>query len=302
MESREVCETDVALLDRIRSAFDEATPLFSRHIADCEQAVVERDGRIEELSGAVAERDGRIEELNGAVTERDGWIEGLSGAVAERDGRIEGLNGAVAERDGWIEGLSEAVAERDGRIEELNGAVAERDGWIEGLSEAVAERDGRIEELNGAVAERDGWIEGLSEAVAERDGRIERLHRSITIRTTAPLRYLRRVARWFLAEVRASASRIARGIYRRAPLPLSTRMRIKGRLFRLAPCSSSIPWPTSDGPHSPRTLPTRPDHFPTAQDRSYRADSPRKPPSKRPCRISSFRPLPMKSRGSCRSG
>ena len=175
----EVCETDVALLDRIRSAFDEATPLFSRHIADCEQAVAERDGR--------------------------------------------------------IEGLSEAVAERDGRIEGLSEAVVERDGWIEGLSEAVAERDGRIEGLSEAVVERDGWIEGLSEAVAERDGRIEGLHRSISIRTTAPLRYLGRVSRWLLAEVRASASRIARGIYRRAPLPLSTRMRIKGRLFRLAP-------------------------------------------------------------------
>ena len=259
----EVCETDVALLDRIRSAFDEATPLFSRHIADCEQAVAERDGRIEGLNGAVAERDGRIEELNGAVTERDGWIEGLSGAVAERDGRIGRLSEAVAERDGRIEGLSEAVAERDGRIEELNGAVTERDGWIEGLSgavaerdgrigrlseavaerdgrieglsEAVAERDGRIEGLSEAVAERDGWIEGLSEAVAERDGRIEGLHRSISIRITAPLRYLGRVSRWPLAEVRASASRIARGIYRRAPLPVSTKIRIKGRLFRLAP-------------------------------------------------------------------
>ena len=217
----EVCETDVALLDRIRSAFDEATPLFSRYIADCDQAVAERDGRIEGLCEAVAERDGRIE--------------GLCEAVAERDGRIEGLCEAVAERDGRIEGLCEAVAERDGRIEGLCEAVAERDGRIEGLCEAVAERDGRIEGLCEAVAERDGRIEGLCEAVAERDGRIERLHRSISMRTTAPLRYLGRVSRWLLTEVRASASRIARGIYRRAPLPLSTKMRIKGRLFRLAP-------------------------------------------------------------------
>ena len=231
----EVCETDVALLDRIRSAFDEATPLFSRHIADCEQTVAERDGRIEGLSQAVAERDGRIEGLSQAVAERDGRIEGLSQAVAERDGRIEGLSQAVAERDGRIEGLSQAVAERDGRIEGLSQAVAERDGRIEGLSQAVAERDGRIEGLSQAVAERDGWIEGLSEAVAERDGRIEGLHRSTSMRVTAPLRYLGRVSRWLLAEVRASASRIARDIYRRAPLPLSTKMRIKGRLFRLAP-------------------------------------------------------------------
>ena len=187
------------------------------------------------MSQAVAERDGRIEGLSQAVAERDGRIEGLSQAVAERDGRIEGLSQAVAERDGRIEGLSQAVAERDGRIEGLSQAVAERDGRIEGLSQAVAERDGRIEGLSQAVAERDGWIEGLSEAVAERDGRIEGLHRSTSMRATAPLRYLGRVSRWLLAEVRASASRIARGIYRRAPLPLSTKMRIKGRFFRLAP-------------------------------------------------------------------
>ena len=217
----EVCETDAALLDRIRSAFDEATPLFSRYIAECEQAVAERDGRIEGLSETVAERDGRIE--------------GLSEALAERDGRIEGLSETVAERDGRIEGLSEALAERDGRIEGLSETVAERDGRIEGLSEALAERDGRIEGLSEALAERDRRIEGLSEALAERDGRIEALHRSISMRTTAPLRYLGRISRWLLAEVRASASRIARGIYRRAPLPLSTKMHIKGRLFRLAP-------------------------------------------------------------------
>ena len=178
----EVCETDAALLDRIRSAFDEATPLFSRYIADCERVVAERDGRIEGLSEAVAERDGRIEGLSEAVAERDGRIEGLSEAVAERDGRIEGLSEAVAERDGRIEGLSEAVAERDGRIEGLSEAVAERDGRIEGLSEAVAERDGRIEGLSEAVAERDGRIEGLSEAVAERDGRIEGLSEAVAER------------------------------------------------------------------------------------------------------------------------
>ncbi len=178
----EVCETDVALLDRIRSAFDEATPLFSRYVAGYEQAVAERDRRIEGLSEAVAERDRRIEGLSEAVAERDGRIEGLSEAVAERDGRIEGLSEAVAERDGRIEGLSEAVAERDGRIEGLSEAVAERDGRIEGLSEAVAERDGRIEGLSEAVAERDGRIEGLSEAVAERDGRIEGLSEAVAER------------------------------------------------------------------------------------------------------------------------
>ena len=203
----EVCETDVALLDRIRSAFDEATPLFSRYIADCEQAVAERDGR----------------------------IEGLSEAVAERDGRIEGLSEAVAERDGRIEGLSEAVAERDGRIEGLSEAVAERDGRIEGLSEAVAERDGRIEALRDVVVALNGRTELLTRNIDSQSLTIEALLGSSSWRITAPLRLVREIARLVLARGRADSSRIARTVYLRMPLPYSLKILIKGILFRSIP-------------------------------------------------------------------
>ncbi len=232
----EVCETDIALLDRIRSAFDEATPLFSRYIADCEQSIAERDGRIEGLSEMVAERDGRIEGLSEMVAERDGRIEGLSEMVAERDGRIEGLSEMVAERDGRIEGLSEMVAERDGRIEGLSEMVAERDGRIEGLSEMVAERDGRIEGLSEMVAERDGRIEELNEALDRRGDEIAALYGSNSWRITAPLRSLQRhVIQRPVSKARTIASLTAQWLYYRLPLPWSVKMRIKEELFRSAP-------------------------------------------------------------------
>ena len=161
----EAHDTDTAVLDEVRSAYDEAIPIFSRAMAEGEQAVAERDGR----------------------------IDGLNEMVAERDGRIDGLNEMVAERDGRIDGLNEMVAERDGRIDGLNEMVAERDGRIDGLNEMVAERDGRIDGLNEMVAERDGRIDGLNEMVAERDERIDSLYNSKSWRVTAPLRLPRRL-------------------------------------------------------------------------------------------------------------
>ena len=68
--------------------------------------------------------------------------------------------------------------------------------------------------MTGAVAERDGRIEGL----------IEVFHRSNSWRITAPLRSLRRIA-----------SRIARTLYCRLPLPQSIKIRTKEALFRFAP-------------------------------------------------------------------
>ena len=66
----EVFETDISLLERIRSDFNEATSLFSGHIAETNAAIAERDGRIERLTEALAERDGRIERLTETLAER----------------------------------------------------------------------------------------------------------------------------------------------------------------------------------------------------------------------------------------
>ena len=160
-------EQDIATLDRIGAAFDEAVPAFSLALATGERA---------------------IEGLSRVVAERDGQIDGLSRTVAERDGQIDGLSRTVAERDGQIDGLSRTVAERDGQIDGLSRTVAERDGQIDGLSRTVAERDGQIDGLSRTVAERDGQIDGLSRTVAERDGQIDGLLSSTSWRITKPLR------------------------------------------------------------------------------------------------------------------
>ena len=243
------------------------------------RGVLERDNRIEGLGQTVAERDGQIEGLGQAVAERDGQIEGLDQTVAERDGQVEGLSQAVAERDGQIEGLNQAVAERDGQIEELSQTVAERDEQIEGLSQAVAERDEQIEGLSQAVAERGHRVRTLHETVAERDYLIAELYNSNSWRLSAPLRSLRRALQAPIRTIRGVTSRTSRVLYRRAPLPLAAKIRIKGSLFRSAPWLfrhtlawrmwANVTYPTGVGKHLPGAEPAQPD----LRSRKYRAAS-----------------------------
>lgn len=54
-----------------------------------------------------------------------------------------------------------------------------------------------------AVAERDRTVAELAARVAEREARIAQLHQSTSWRLTAPLRSLKRSARWFTAGARA---------------------------------------------------------------------------------------------------
>ena len=77
-------DEDVEELDRIRSAFDTASPAFS-------YALASSDRQIGELRQALVARDARVEELDRAVVERDGQTGELRQALAERDERIENL-------------------------------------------------------------------------------------------------------------------------------------------------------------------------------------------------------------------
>ena len=173
-----VRKADTPALNRIRSALDEAAPVFGRVVSMGRKNLTERDGRIEELNRAVVERDGRVEALVRSLSERDGQIEALSRAVAERDERVEELSRAVTEREGRVDGLNQALTERDWWIDGLSRGVTERDGRIDGMHRTVTERDERIEELTRTVAERDGRVEKLVHAAAERDERVEELTRT----------------------------------------------------------------------------------------------------------------------------
>ena len=191
----ETNEKDLSRLAQVRSAFDAATPAFSRVLAASERRISRRDvqirrtladhdARIEALGRSVAERDTRIEGLNQSIAARDDRIKTLGRSVAERNAQIEALGRSVAERDSHIEALGRSVAERDTRIEALGRSVAERDTQIEALGRSVAERDTRIEALGRSVAERDTQIEALGRSVAERDSQVEALGQSVAERDT----------------------------------------------------------------------------------------------------------------------
>ena len=191
----ETNEKDLSRLAQVRSAFDAATPAFSRVLAASERRISRRDvqirrtladhdARIEALGRSVAERDTRIEGLNQSIAARDDRIKTLGRSVAERDAQIEALGRSVAERDSRIEALGQSVAERDNRIEALDQSAAERDAQTGALNQAIAERDTQIEALGRSVAERDTQVEALGQSVAERDTRIEALGRSVAERDT----------------------------------------------------------------------------------------------------------------------
>ena len=197
---------DTSALDRIRAAFDDATPVFGRAVAvglkarrelgSAREVLAEREGRIGELSAELGSAREALTEREGRIGELSAELGSAREALAEREGRIGELSAELGS-------AREVLAEREGRIGELSAelgsareVLAEREGRIGELSaelgsarEALTEREGRIGELSAelgsareALAEREGRIGELSaelgsarEVLAEREGRIGEL-------------------------------------------------------------------------------------------------------------------------------
>ena len=198
----DVQATDTAELDRIRTAFDEATPAFDRAVSvgltttrELRTAQEELDqrkkqvgtltGKLEELRGYAQRLAGELTEQEARIAERDGYADKLTAELAEQEARI-------AERDDYADKLIGELAER-------NAEIAERDDYIRKLAGNLAERDARIAAreremgvLTGARAEHDRH---MNEVLADRDRRIDELNRSLAVilgsrswRLTRPLR------------------------------------------------------------------------------------------------------------------
>ena len=91
----EVREGDISKLDRIKAAFDEATPAFSRAMASTQR--MERQNRIllkkvENARRELEERDGRIQALSDELTLHQREAEDTRRELEERDGRIQALS------------------------------------------------------------------------------------------------------------------------------------------------------------------------------------------------------------------
>ena len=209
----EAHEEDTHELDRIKAAFDDATPAFSRAMAAGQ--IAQQTSRVlsQELEASrheAAEREGRIRDLSQE-------LEASRHKTAQREGRIQTLSEKLdasrrkaAQREGRIQTLSEKLdasrrkaAQREGRIRDLSQKfdasrhkTAQREGRIQTLSEKLdasrrkaAQREGRIRDLSQKfdasrhkTAQREGRIQTLSEKLeasrheaAEREGRIRDL-------------------------------------------------------------------------------------------------------------------------------
>ncbi|MBV5329466.1 MAG: glycoside hydrolase family 99-like domain-containing protein [Chlorobium sp.] len=170
------------------------------------------------------------------MSDRDSQIGSLNQAVSDRDSQVVSLNQAVSERDAQIGSLNQAVSERDGQIVSLNQAVTERDGQIGSLNQAVTERDGQIGSLNQAVTERDGQIASLNQAVTERDEFINEVLRSRSWLFTKPFRSLRRnLLSRPGAVIRKSLSDKARHVWRKLPLTIPIKQKLKHSAFSNLP-------------------------------------------------------------------
>jgi FkbM family methyltransferase len=134
---------------------------------------------------AVAERDRTVAELAARVAEGEAQHAALAETLAERDRTVVELAARVAEGEAQHAALAETLAERDRTVAELAARVAEGEAQHAALAETLADRDRTVAELAARVAEREA--------------RIAQLHQSTSWRLTAPLRSLKRSARWFTA-------------------------------------------------------------------------------------------------------
>ena len=111
----EPTETDLAQLDRHRTAFQEAIPAFGAAVVNGRRASREL-GATREL---LAERDSDIETLNRVITARDARIDRLEQTIAARDARIDRLEQTIAARDAHIGALAQVSAEYRERVVQI---------------------------------------------------------------------------------------------------------------------------------------------------------------------------------------
>lgn len=173
---------DVAELDAIRAALDEAATVFGRPMMVSARLGKQNrtlQGEVDARGEVIAAREQQIDSLNQALRDRDENIASLQSSLHHKEEHIAGLDRAVAERDARTDHLVHAVAERDGQISAANETVRGRDRQIAQMQKAIGDRDERIAEISGTLAERDGQAGVLRDIIARRDQHIEELRQRL---------------------------------------------------------------------------------------------------------------------------
>ena len=192
----EVRSEDIPALDRIKAAFDDATPAFSRAMAAGQTA--ERENRVlsKELDASrseVRECEGRIDSLSQDL--ETSWRE-----VAKREERLASLSqelessrGETATREGQIQSLRKEldasrseVAKREERLASLSqelessrGETATREGQIQSLRKELDASRSEVQECEGRIDSLSQDLETSWREVAKREERLASLSQEL---------------------------------------------------------------------------------------------------------------------------
>ena len=163
-----VQKKDLSALNRIRAAFDDATPTFgsaiavglraARGLATANETLIQRGGRIEILGA-------ELDTTRGMLLQRDERVATLTSELAERDERILTLNWEVDSARGTL-------LQRDERIETLTSELATRDGRIENQAETIKSQTETLAENDQRIVTLTSELDMARATVAEHDTRI----------------------------------------------------------------------------------------------------------------------------------
>ena len=206
-----------------------------RDVATLTQAVWDRDRDVAALTQAVRNRDRDVAALTQAVRDRDRDVAALTQAVRDRDHDVATLTQAVRDRDHDVATLTQAVRDRDQDVATLTQVVHVHEEHIDALDETVSDNLQYIDHLDRTLSEREKMLADLNRRVSDQATQINALLTSRSWRMTAPLRSLgfgARAIKKSLSFWRNPVKQAARYAYRRLPLSLSAKWRLRSFAFR----------------------------------------------------------------------
>ena len=168
----EVRKEDVPELDRIRKAFDEATPAFSRAVAAGQEA--ERRSRdlsialeasrhdVAEVEVRIASLEKELENSQRAAAERKSTIQNLSGELETSQRVVAGQKDTIENFSRKLESSQRVAAEQKDTIASLSGELETSQRVVAGQKDTIENFSRKLESSQRVAAEQEDTIASLS--------------------------------------------------------------------------------------------------------------------------------------------
>ncbi len=231
-QMNETVSTKGAGLDLLRAELERNDKQLSEIAASnvrSEMKALTLSQRVDYLQAEIEERERRLVTVEGQRAAYERAITQVGAELYESKLRLDEARVGLDER---MEAVRALEATNDRLREDHEAAVGrlreERDGVQQALDAAHAEIRARIDGHAAQTALLEDQIRCWEQAVAEYE-------HSTSWRLTAPFRAVSRGVGRSVRWTRAVASNSVRAVYRRLPLSLDTKMRVKDVIFRRAP-------------------------------------------------------------------